>query len=107
MLDIVQPSSKGRSTWFVRKDPDAPHLFVGDDSSHEMIWPDIDGAEAQKWLLYMGIRAQTAPRNSSEKANAFTESMHYLVVIWEMRTDRLLVRIADPFEVNPSTNARS
>jgi len=104
MLDIIQPSSKGRGKLFVRKEPDKPDLFVGDDIRHEMIWPDMDKSEMQKWLLYLGIRAQTAPRNSSEKANVFREMMHYVVVIWDTNANELFVRKADVSEVMPNAN---
>jgi hypothetical protein len=106
MLDIIQPSSKGRSTWFIRKEPDRLHLFLGNDFSHEMIWPEIDKSEMQKWLLNIGIRAQTAPRNSSEKASVFTETMHHIVLIWDTNAGEFFIRKADVSEVLPNTNVR-
>jgi hypothetical protein len=67
-LSIVQPSCSANPIWFVRKEPDKPHLFAGNDFGHQMKWPENDRSETQKWRMSLGITAKTHARSSSESA---------------------------------------
>jgi len=89
--DVIQPSCSGKPFLLVRKDPDKPHLFAGNNTSSQMIWPENDKSQIQKWKLSASFFAQTWPNNSTSMPKPLTVVKFDVIVTWDKAAAELLI----------------
>jgi hypothetical protein len=80
--ELVLPSTSGKDTWIIRKTPSSPHLFVGDDNTHLLIWPENDKAEVHDWRLSFAVIVQTKPKQNATDGAEFAKLETSLLLSW-------------------------
>jgi hypothetical protein len=65
--DRIGASAIGRQKWLMAKQLSKDCLFVGDNTSRELKWPELDTSVVHKWLLNIGVNANRQRRIRQEK----------------------------------------
>jgi hypothetical protein len=87
----INSSTSGHPGWIIRKDPTKSFLLAADDNTHEMIWPDNDKAEIQRWRMEIGLTAETIPPAAGIPAKGLTTQPFHIIVSWNTKTNEFFL----------------
>lgn len=90
--DIVQPSESTQRTWLVRKlKLDTPANLLAGDSSQQLIWPQNDKSEFQRWRLAIAVNAETVASQPNERTMPLRVVAFNVIVIWNSTTNEFFL----------------
>jgi hypothetical protein len=90
----IGASSIGLPKWLMAKQASKECLFVGDNTSSELKWPELDTSVVHKWLLHIGVNAETVAQLSSEKVTPLAMIKTDVVVLWNTAENTFLIEKA-------------
>ena len=78
----ILASCVGDSIWLVRKPIWGDHLLVGNDTQHELRWPDADNSSIHKWSLSIGVDTFIVSKGPYDKRTQLTPLNTELIFVW-------------------------
>jgi hypothetical protein len=78
----IHASRTGPKLWLIRKDHNSDSLFAGNDTLHELHWPDNDTSEVHQWKLNVRIHTWTATNNPYESPTELIPMNLHLIIKW-------------------------
>jgi hypothetical protein len=81
--DMIRPSTSGKPILLVWKSTHSARLVTGENNVlRELLWPDRDKAEIERWKLSLRVQAFASPVNSQEQSPPLGELSTEIIFTW-------------------------
>jgi hypothetical protein len=100
--DLIRPSTSGRPILLVWKAAHSAFLVTGENNIlRELLWPDNDKAQVERWKLSLRVQAFAWPPNSQGQSAPLKEISAEIIFLWNRTRNEFSIEKQEPATAPP------